>query len=257
MDSSQPSWTHTPAAQKIASHQIHIWRAALDATALQTEQLQAFLSADEIARADRFHFEKDRLRYIVARGTLRQILGLYLKSAPHALQFDYTHFGKPFLPSETAKIGINFNLSHSGDMVLYAITRGQCVGIDLEKINPTIAIEQIAQRFFSPAEITALHAAPGDQRDQLFFLYWTRKEAILKATGKGVAFPLEKVNVSQQANHGWSPVLLSDDSEKKQQWFTQDLFPDAGYQAAIAVEKNNCELFFFSGMSDLHSLSYL
>ncbi|WP_020539096.1 4'-phosphopantetheinyl transferase family protein [Lewinella cohaerens] len=242
MYSRQQQWNKAQPEFKIASHQVHIWKAALDATALQTEKLQALLSDDELARADKFHFEKDRTHYIAGRGMLRQILGFYLESAPNVLQFDYTPFGKPFLPSETGPDGLNFNLSHSGKIVLYAITRGQSVGVDIEKKKDNIDIDQIAQRFFSLAEISVLNSVPKDQKYHLFFQYWARKEALLKATGMGVSFPLEKVDVSQQSGQGWSPITLSSDLFKNPIWFNQDLFPGTGYHAAVTVEKNNAEL---------------
>src|SRR5215218_2785116 len=175
-------WREAVPGESIHSNEVHVWRVSLDITLLQLESLLKKLSADEVARAGRFRFERDRKRFITARGMLRQLLGCYLREDPHKLQFDYTPYGKPILASTSNYHHLSFNLSHSGEFALYAVTRGRSIGVDIERIRNDIAVEQIAQRFFSPGEISAIERIHKN-RHEVFFQYWTRKEAFLKAIG--------------------------------------------------------------------------
>src|ERR1700688_301077 len=144
--------------------EIHVWHAALDREEEALRRLEATLSLEEKARADRFHFVNDRNRFVVARGLLRELLGKYLHQAPTGLEFSYGEHGKPSLSGGNASSGICFNLSHSAGLVVYAIARERDLGIDVEHVRPESAGEDIAKRYFSPREVSDLRRLPPEER---------------------------------------------------------------------------------------------
>ena len=231
-----PSWGLPPETLILGSDEIHVWRVTLDQTTSQIESFRHTLAADEQAKAERFYFRRDREHFIVARGVLRALLGFYLNKAPGCLSFRYSSHGKPALAWESGGDPVRFNLSHSHGVALYAVTRGREVGIDLEYIRSDLAVEQIAERFFSRREIAMLRALPIDLRTYAFFLCWTRKEAYLKARGEGLSLPLDQFDVSLIP--GEPAALLSTDcgSPEALRWSLQELTPAPGYVAALAAE---------------------
>src|SRR5712691_5961986 len=124
------AWKRGPAAPAIWQNEVHVWRAPLDTPWSWT--MDEALSLDDRTRADRFRFESDRRRFCVARASLRLILSRYLKTKPGRLQFETGEFGKPFFANEKLSGGLRFNLSHSHQLALIAITREREVGVDLE-----------------------------------------------------------------------------------------------------------------------------
>jgi 4'-phosphopantetheinyl transferase len=159
--------------------------------------LEQMLSHDEIARAERFHFERDRRRFVVGRGLLRAILGRYMGIESERLRFRYGEYGKPYLAEEYGGKALQFNVAHSQDMALYAIARDREVGVDIEYIRPFPNLMQIAEQFFSARENIALQAVPEHLKDEAFFTCWTRKEAYIKARGDGLSLPLDRFDVSR------------------------------------------------------------
>jgi 4'-phosphopantetheinyl transferase len=240
MEKNDQPWQPAIPGRLIHPNEVHVWRASLDLSKPPQENLLGSLSADELSRASRFHFEKDQRRFIGARGILRQILGAYLKKPPHSLQFHYNTNGKPILANAPGEDSLQFNLSHSDNMVLYAITRNRNIGIDLERIREDIEIMQIASRFFSSSEIASIEQTPESNRNELFFQYWTRKEALIKATGEGLSFPIETLDVFGVNGSILSPIPMPSDNGERPQWYVQDLLPGPGYTAAIVVEGGDC-----------------
>jgi 4'-phosphopantetheinyl transferase len=230
------SWSVPPEALLLGNEEVHVWRAKLDLQSSCVQSLIQILSADERTRAERFYFQKDRERFIVARGLLRVILGRYTNMEPSQLQFCYNPYGKPDLANESGGNGLCFNLSHSDGLALYAITRGRQIGVDIERIRPDLAGDQIAERFFSPREVKALRSLPPSLQPVGFFNCWTRKEAYIKARGKGLTLPLDQFDVSLVP--GEQAVLLgvSGDPEESSRWSLLDFLPGTGYAAALAVE---------------------
>ena len=222
---------------ELAADDIHCWRASLDCNQFVLAKLEGTLSTDERARADRFVFETDRNHFIAARGILRELLGAYLKQHPARLEFSYGPQGKPALDSEKLKSPLRFNLSHSHGLAVYAFACGHELGIDVEKIVPTSAGAEIAERFFSTRELAELHTMPRERRDEGFFLCWTRKEAYIKARGGGLQIPLHSFHVS--LTPGQPAELCSEDSPS---WTLRSLQPRAGYAAAIVGEGKNWRL---------------
>lgn len=231
-----PSWCAPPDDLTLGSNDVHVWCAALDQTRSEVETFYGLLTSDEQCRADRFHYQKDREHFVVARGALRRILGRYLDTQPEQLRFSYTPFGKPALSDATGGKELSFNVSHSEGMALYAITRGRELGIDIEFLRDDLEALQLARHFFSQGEIAILNALPDQLRTRAFFNCWTRKEAYIKATGKGLYLSLQQFDVS--LTPGVPAALLStrENPQEVSRWALFDLSPGEGYASAIAVE---------------------
>jgi len=240
--SPSPGWQCPPDTLVLGQDEIHVWRSGLDQTPSRIQSLRQNLTTDEQARAERFHFAKDRGHFIVARGVLRAIIGRYLNRAPEHLPFCYGSHGKPALAGEGDQDSIRFNVSHSHGMALYAVARGREVGVDIERIRDDLAVAEIAERFFSPSEITTLMELPTDLRHHAFFRCWTRKEAYIKARGEGLSMPLDQFDVSLAPGEPAAILGSRPDPSEALRWHLRELTPAPGYAAALAVEGSGCRL---------------
>jgi 4'-phosphopantetheinyl transferase len=232
---------HKAIPEPILANEVHVWRVFTETTS-QIKNPQKILSANELERAGKFYFEKDQKRFIMARAMLRMILSHYVGERPQDLRFNYSAFGKPMLETNPGNDNISFNLSHSDGMALYAVTLNRHAGIDVEHMRHNIDIEQIAKRFFSFAENSLINNIHEKDRPAMFLKFWTRKEAIIKATGKGVSFPMDQVDVSSITDNFLSTVKLTDENKKSLYLSVRDLFPEQGYAAAIAVTGDECKI---------------
>jgi 4'-phosphopantetheinyl transferase len=192
---------------------VHVWSAALDEDT-RLETCGAVLSATERARAECFRFEHLRRRFVIAHGFLREVLGRYLGVEASAIEFRTSEFGKPFV----AGTEIQFNLSHSGDLAVCAVTRGRRIGVDVECIRPVEEMDGIVERFFTGGEGERIRDAP--DRERAFFECWTRKEAYIKGVGEGFSIPLTSFDTS-------GPVPG---------WTFAELPPFGDYVGTVAVE---------------------
>jgi len=233
-------WSPAPKDLIVADHEVHVWRARLELPSSQVQCLRGILTDDELSRAYRFSFEIDRQRFIAARATLRSILSRYMTIYPGHLRFSYNQYGKPFLAPEFSSDLLNFNLSHSGGMALYAITRDMGIGVDVERVRSDFEYEEIAKRFFSVGEVAVLRTIPTGEKLEAFYHCWTRKEACLKAHGKGLSLPLDSFEVSLAP---WDPPMLlntKDEFQEHSLWTLSDLNPGIGYMGALAVKGIGC-----------------
>jgi len=222
--------------------EVHIWQAALDRTPSQNQTFRRTLATDEKARAQRFHFERDREHFIVARGVLRAILGRYVNRAPESLSFRYGSHGKPALAEDAGGEAIRFNVSHSGGLALYAVARDREVGVDIERIRFDLAVVEIAERFFSRPEVAMLRTLPTEAQHLAFFRCWTRKEAYIKARSEGLSLSLDQFDVSLAP--GETDVVLRTQGEPSEasRWSLQDLTLAPGYAGAVAAEGRDWRL---------------
>ncbi len=235
-------WPSAPSDLILENDAVHVWRGALNVEEPVLESLRGTLTADERSRAGRFHFHKDRERFIVARGLLRAILGRYLDADPSQLRFSYSPYGKPSLARESGGGDLCFNLTHAGGLALYAVTRGRDVGIDVERIRTDFANEQIAERFFSRQEVAVLRALSGNMQPQGFFNCWTRKEAYIKARGEGLSLPLDQFDVSLAPGEPVALLRTNGNPREASRWFLQELALETGYVAALAVKGHSWQL---------------
>lgn len=236
MSSPTQEWGSPPRPLVLDADAVHVWAAPLDPPAAAVQRHGTLLASDERARAERFHFERDRRRFTVARGVLRTLLGRYLGTDPRAVAFGYESHGKPVLADPFAAHGLRFNVSHSGEMALFAFARGREVGVDVEEVRRMEDGLDIAVRFFSEAEVAAFRALPEEIRDDAFFNCWTRKEAYIKAVGEGLSFPLHVFDVSLAPGEP-ARLLASRDPQQAERWSLRGLpDPAPGYRAALVVE---------------------
>src|SRR5215831_2258301 len=180
----------------------------------------SLLAEDERNRADRFAFPSLRAKYVLSRGILRTLLGRLLGLKAQALNFSYGEAGKPFLPS--GPHSLEFNLSHSGEMVAYAFTKCGLVGIDIEQRRELRDLEGIAERFFGPVEYQELMSLDPTSQQLAFFNCWTRKEAYIKAVGGGLSIPLDSFRVSLLSGQAAALLALENDCNEARQWIMLD-----------------------------------
>jgi 4'-phosphopantetheinyl transferase len=223
---------------------VHVWRASLEQPGEAVKDLYQLLSPDEQARANRFHFDKDRRHFIVARACLRKLLGEYLGIKPAEIQFAYRDYGKPHLapavPDQSAKL--KFNLAHAAGVAVYAFTRLGEIGVDLEYIKPEFTGDDIARRFFSRAEADAFEKLPPDVRTLAFFNCWTRKEAFIKAKGAGLSLPLDQFDVTLAPDQEASLLRTRWDESEAARWSLRPLEIGVGYVGAVALEAHGWQL---------------
>lgn len=230
-------WIFPPEHPALAEDEVHVWRVALDMPASTLQQFSAILAEDERLRADRFRFPQHRNHFIAARGALRTLLGRYSEIQPEELRFDYNQYGKPALDKALNASLLQFNLSHSGELALLAFARRRELGIDVEYTHRRIdQIDQIARRYFSDAENAVLSALPEYLHQQAFFNCWTRKEAYIKARGKGLSLPLHQFDVALAPGKPAQLLATRDDPSQLARWTMQALQPGTDYVGALVVE---------------------
>lgn len=219
---------------------VHLWSASLDVSAARQRELADLLSDDERERAARFRFRDDRRFFVAARGQLRALLGGYAGREPRAVTFAYGAQGKPGLVDVSDDL--RFNLSHSGALVLYAITIGREIGVDLERIRPIPEMADIVDRWFPERERRWFHTRPPGTRRRAFFVLWTRREALVKARGLGIAaigdvVPGRVDPVAGLAEGGVAAAPLTAEG-----WTVSTVEPAPGYIASVAVERGPVRL---------------
>jgi 4'-phosphopantetheinyl transferase len=163
------------------------------------------------------------------RAPLRAVLAAYLGEPPEALVFAEGEHGRPALAAPHD--GLAFNWSHSGGRAVLAVARGIAPGIDLERLRPRPRALEIAGRYFCADEAAALAALPPAQRDDAFLALWTAKEAVLKATGRGLAFGLDRLHFAMSPT---AVRLLRLDGDDAGAWQLHPLDPDPGHVATLA-----------------------
>lgn len=219
--------------QRLAAGEAHIWTAHNGSGAGPGARLAASLSPREQAAAARFVLEKHGQTYTFAHAFLRDVLSRYTGLAPAELNFYEHDFGKPFL---TAADAPQFNLSHSGDVVMLAVTRDRQVGVDVEKIRTVMYRASIAESNFTAHEQAFLSRHSAGLENEAFFRCWCRKESYIKAVGKGLAIPLNTFDTSiAEGDAGrWLPRTV--DAPHVERWWLADVTAPDGYLAALTVE---------------------
>jgi 4'-phosphopantetheinyl transferase len=241
LDTSWPPHSTSGNRFHISGEEIHVWRASLVAEPELFDRLQGTLSPDERSRAARLVARRDSQRFTIARGILRKLLAAYLHRPAASLTFDYGPFGKPGVKElDDAGAPIRFNASHSHDLFACCLSKGREIGIDVERLNSSLAGEDIARSFFSPSEVTELLTLPPELRAEGFFNCWTRKEAYVKARGGGLQIPLDSFSVS--LTPGRHAELNSADAAR---WTLLPFEPAWDYAGALVAEGKDWTARFF------------
>jgi len=237
------SQTQEPTLAPIASSEVHVWQASLQLSAAQVAVLYATLSADERQRAERYRSPRDRQRFVAARGLLRAILRVCLGCEARQVRFRYSPHGKPELDTTSFPIPtprLQFSLSHSDDLALYAVARGRRVGVDLERTRPGFTEDTLAESWFSVREVAALRSLPAAEQQRAFFVYWTRKEAYLKARGEGLVIPMDPFGAALAAAE--LALRQTPDPDESEGWSFCNLDAGPDHVAALAVEGHGWQL---------------
>jgi 4'-phosphopantetheinyl transferase len=232
-----------PVNLKPADGEVHVFCIPLDQRPARLEQLAKTLSEDERLRAGNFHFGNDRNRFIAGRGMLRDILGWLLGVEPADLIFSYGDHGKPRLAAPAAKSSLHFNMAHSGSLAVYAISPTYEVGIDVERIRPIREAADIAAHFFSEEERAKWRSLPEDARMEAFFNCWVRKEAVLKACGKGIGASLNQIE-----------VFFDGDFLSGAQFSLRSLSPAFNYAAAVAARCRDLRVSCWRSLQDTFAM---
>ncbi|WP_052887883.1 4'-phosphopantetheinyl transferase family protein [Thermogemmatispora carboxidivorans] len=235
-----PDWPYAPAQLSLAQGEVHIWCASLALSAARMAELATVLTLAEQEHAARFRSAQARQQFVAARAILRLILSHYLGQPPQQLRLRTNPWGKPELDSEPASLQsmLTFNLSHSEALALYAVADGRAIGIDLEYLRPLpgAELEQLAARYFAPAEYQALLSLTDEEKLPAFFRCWTRKEAYVKARGQGLSLPLDAFEVSLAPDSPARLLASAEEPDAPQRWSLLAIEPAPAYTAALAVE---------------------
>ncbi|MEO6458554.1 MAG: 4'-phosphopantetheinyl transferase superfamily protein [Chloroflexia bacterium] len=214
--------------------EVHVWLADLDVAASNSTAPEGILSPAELARAERYLHESDRQHFIAARAILRNLLGTYTETPPQEIIIEHHPNGKPFLQSKSGIKVLQFNLSHSENITLYAFSWGRQVGVDIERLRNTVDIESLARRILTYDEYADFQACAATHKTQLFYRYWTCKEAIVKASG-GTLNEMSRIAVSPGHGYpaGWIKMNRGMPSDS---WVVREVAPLPGYTAALVAE---------------------
>src|SRR5688572_1586693 len=228
-----PGWLKPVALKDRA---IHIWDFSLDGSPSFIEHCRSWLSEDECGRAARFVHRRDHDRFVLAHGGLRAVLSRYLPIGPEDVVLSRRQAGKPFVARDFhGQPAITFNMSHAHGRALIAVSQGQEVGVDLERIRLDVEVEQLSERFFSPSEHATIKQSTQEQRATKFFRYWVAKEAVLKAQGIGLQ-ALGQCEILLGANGVAAEVLVPAGARLENNWGVRPLPCDEGWEAAVAAQ---------------------
>jgi 4'-phosphopantetheinyl transferase len=210
--------------------EVHIWRFETQPSDFRYDKMLGLLSAKEKQRAFRYKFEKDRREFVMARGALRLITGGYLQREAQRVVFTENEFGKPALVNGKRFV---FNVSHSHGLILIAVAKNCAIGVDVEKVQE-LDHQAMAQRFFAKDERKMLQALTPSEQLQAFFLCWTRKEALVKAVGEGLSYPLDQFVVSVDPAE---PAQILKMQESDWKWRVWDMSELPRYAAALVCDR--------------------
>lgn len=245
-------WLMPPPTLALPPGELHMWRVTLDQPEAVRARLWGDLSEEERERAGKFRFENGRFHYIVGRGLLRQLLGDYLGIPPGSMRFAYGAQGKPHL-NDYAQVC--FNIAHGQGKMLLGFCWGADVGVDIEQIRLPRRADRIAQRFFAPAEYAVFAATPPEQQAEAFFNCWTRKEAYIKATGQGLACPLNQFEVSLAVGETAVLHTIRGSAELAAGWSLFSLTPYPGYRGAALVAGQGWKVIQYDGDEAIQRLT--
>lgn len=226
----------------LAKPVVHMWYISLDCSSSEITHLAEVLSPAEINRAEAFHFERDRRLFQVSHGALRFILCQYVDCHPAEIKYQVTSNGKPFLVNDPE---LYFNLSHSHERAIVAVSRIHPLGVDIEHVRSLENIDLLARQCFSPTEYQAFSVLPESDRLLGFFNAWTRKEAFIKAIGDGLSYPLADFDVSLHPGEDAQLLSVARDPLEVKAWTMLAFNPGNGYVAACAVREAKTKTLFW------------
>jgi len=230
------SWEESATIPSLPESEVHVWRIPLVNPGKDLAGCLGDLSAEELERANQFHFKQDQIRYMVSHSHLRRLLASYLGLELDFIQLSLGKYGKPRLGGNLTNVDLHFNMAHSLDIALVSFCRGKSIGVDIEHLRPMPDLEQIAARFFSERENVQLAKLAEEQKLEGFFTCWTCKEAFIKNLGEGLSYPLDQFDVDFNPEKPPRLASIHSDPNEAGQWLLTS-FPVAdGYLGALAVQ---------------------
>jgi 4'-phosphopantetheinyl transferase len=228
---------------QIDSHQVHLWHLYVPGQDDPTgdEAIMALLTPEERERHGRFHFARDRRRYLMTRGLIRSLLSRYVPQvAPADWRFENNEYGRPRIANALPQAQrIRFNISHSASLVVAALAVEREVGVDVEHTARNAPLE-IAEHFFSAKEAQALQQLPAGLQPARFWDLWTLKESYIKARGMGLSIPLDRFSFDLDGGDGaaigFEHGLEGDSAERWRFWRLQ---PDDAHAVALCLERTH------------------
>lgn len=237
----QTPCTLLPPSVSVTSGQVEVWYAPLDIPPSEVHRLERTLANDEVSRAARFRHLTDRRHFVACRGILREILSRYVDESPGEIEFCYGPRGKPRLRSDDGPHRLRFNVSHSQGLAVFAIAHDREVGVDIERLDPNLEWQEIAESVFSAEEVNALRSLPAQSRSAAFLNVWTRKEAYAKARGEGLSLPLGELETLHSPDDSRS-FFPSGNCVESSRWTLRAFTPTDGYVGALAVEGTGSQI---------------
>lgn len=227
---------------EIEEYQVHVWQANIDDLSIYPKDISKVLSPDELERANKFKFQKDREHFILRRYQLRFILSKYCVCQPHELIFRYNSYKKPFINIPEFE-GVKFNMSFSGSLMLVGLSTNNDIGIDIEKVRQMHDLDNISMENFSLQEVTYLNGT--SDKTTTFFKIWTRKESFLKATGNGMYHPLKSFCVNINSTGNSDHLVILNHPMESRLWRTAALKTSDGYIASMAIKSDKFQISYF------------
>ncbi len=241
----------------LKENEVHIWNLDLDKFLRIKDQLENILSDDELIRAGKFHFERDKDWYICSRGLLRIFASIYSGIQATEINFTFNDFGKPSLSPKHNNAELHFNLSHSKNFMSVGFVKNSMIGLDVELMKPLKDHLEIAKRFFSASEFERLRSFPSEKILKGFYTCWTGKEAVIKLSGEGLSFPLKEFDVElKDLNVGESLRYKVNLKNKSENLFVEVFRLQEDLFGACAVNKDNLE-FIHHYIDDTNSIQVL
>jgi 4'-phosphopantetheinyl transferase len=234
------NWLPVPDELSLDRGRVHVWRICLEQEGGLLDRFRRTLAPEELDRAGRFRYERLQRHFVASRGFLRYVLARYVAAEPEEIRFVYNYYGKPSLVGERS---LQFNMSHSHELAIVAVTRDAAVGVDVEHIRADFASEEIATRFFSRVEVETFSALQKEERVAAFFRCWARKEAYIKAIGKGLSQPLDGFDVTLTPDE--PAALLRRGKEDEMTWSMSDIDVGSDYASALAVEGDPSQISYW------------
>jgi 4'-phosphopantetheinyl transferase len=228
--------TEWPGHSRLERNIVHLWGIDLDGSPQCLERCAQWLDTEEQHRVRRLVREEDRQRYVLAHGGLRAVLSRYLGVGPGVVELRRDEVGKPFVPRKSqGQSLITFNMSHAQDRALVAVSQGQEVGVDLERIRSDIEVVKLSKRYFATSEYAVIMQSAQEERAAKFFRFWVAKEAVLKAQGIGLQ-ALHQCEILLGTESTDAEVLVPEGSPLHSNWRVRLLSCGEGWEAAVAAQ---------------------
>ena len=220
-------------------HEIHIWWSILDQPAGLVNSYKHMLSNAEQKRINNLKFRLLRDRQIVSKSILRQVISKYLNIDNEAIEFRYNKFGKPLLSSKLEDFKLNFNISHSEQIGIFAFAKGKSIGVDVEKIKCSLKIEDVIELCLSDFEKNWFYEVAPEIRKEVFYKIWTAKEAFIKALGTGFFFPVKNIDFKLNGDNDLTFHSISGDCNYVRKWEIFSFNPLPGFISSLVFEAND------------------